>query len=69
MAAFINFAVQAMLIRFVSAGASTLHTVSFGFNPGDARDRSLIGRGMVTTLPFIGPLVLNLLPSPGIPTH
>ncbi len=36
MAAFIGFAAQAKLVRFVSAGAFALHTLPFGFNPGDA---------------------------------
>ncbi len=57
MATFIGIAVQAKPARFESAGASALHTLTFGFNPGDARDRSLIGK-----------CVLNLLPSPGVPT-
>ncbi len=35
-AAFIGFAAQANLVRFVSAGAFALHTLPFGFNPGDA---------------------------------
>ncbi len=35
-AAFIGFAAQAKLARFVSARAPALHTLSFGFNPGDA---------------------------------
>ncbi len=35
-AAFIGFAVQARLVWFVSAGAPTLHTLPFGFTPGDA---------------------------------
>ncbi len=35
--AFIGFAAQARLARFVSAGATTLHTLSFFcFNPGGA---------------------------------
>ncbi len=54
-AAFIDFAAQAKLARFEIAGASALHTLPFGFNPGDARYRSLIGRDVVTTLPLIGP--------------
>ncbi len=39
----------------MSAGAFALHTLPLGFNPGDARDRSLIGRGVLTTPPVIGP--------------
>ncbi len=38
----------------MSAGAAALHTTPFGFNPGDARDRSLIG-GVLTTPQFVGP--------------
>ncbi len=43
-AAFIGFEAQAKFARFESAGTSTLRSPSFGFNPGDARDRSLISR-------------------------
>ncbi len=57
MAAFIDFAALAKLARFVSAGAPALRTLPFGFNPGDARDMSLIGRGVLTTLSFIGPFL------------
>ncbi len=37
--------------------ASTLHThtLPFGFDSGDARDRSSIGRGVLTTPPFVDP--------------
>ncbi len=59
-AAFIGFAAQAKLARFEIAGASALHTLPFGFNPGDARDMSLIGRGMVTTPPFVGLFCLSV---------
>ncbi len=32
------------------------HTLPFGFNPGDARDKSLIGRGVLLTTPaFVEP--------------
>ncbi len=56
-AAFIGFAGQAKPVRFESAGASALHTpLPFGFNPRDARDGSLIGRGVLITPPFVGPL-------------
>ncbi len=50
-AAFIGFAVHAKLARFESTEASALHihTLPFGFNPGDARARSLIGRSVLTT--------------------
>ncbi len=56
-AAFIGFAAQAMLVQFVSAGASALHALLFGLNPGDAtgeaRDRRLLGRGVLITPPFV----------------
>ncbi len=42
-AAFIGFAAQATLARFVSAGAPTLYTLPFGFNPGDATGMEEIG--------------------------
>ncbi len=47
-------AAQAKLARFESAGASILHvqTFPFGLDPGDARDRSLVGRGVLATSPF-----------------
>ncbi len=35
-AAFIGFAAQAKLSRFVIAGATAVHALPFGFNPGDA---------------------------------
>ncbi len=53
-AAFIGFATQAKPTRFESAGTSTLHSLSFGFNPGDARDRSLIGRCVLSTPLYVG---------------
>ncbi len=45
-------------VRFESAVASALHlhTLPFYLNPGDARDRNLIGRGVLITLPFVEPL-------------
>ncbi len=43
MAAFIGFAAQRKPIRFESAGASALHTLPFGFNPGDATGMQGIG--------------------------
>ncbi len=46
---------QAKPVQFESAGASDLHILSFGFNPGDARDMNLIGRGVLITQPFVGP--------------
>ncbi len=42
-AAFIGFAAQAKLVRFVSAGAFALHTLPFSFNPGDATGTQGIG--------------------------
>ncbi len=55
-AAFIGFAVQAKLAQFESEGASALRTPSLlVFNPGDTMDRSLIGRGVLTTPSFVGP--------------
>ncbi len=44
-------------VQVESAGASALHILPFGLNPGDARDRSLIGRGVLITPPFVGRLV------------
>ncbi len=41
--AFIGFAAQAKPARFESAGASSLHTLPFGFNPGDATGMQEIG--------------------------
>ncbi len=51
------FAAQDKPFRFENAGASALctHTLLFGFNPVDARDMSLIVRGVLATLPFVGP--------------
>ncbi len=54
-AAFIDFTAQAKPVRFVSAGAFALHILPFGCNPGDARDRCLIGRGVLATPPFVRP--------------
>ncbi len=68
---------QVKLARFESAGASTLHihTLPFGFDPGDATKTQGIGvwSAEVCWLHrhldlFVGQYVLNLLPSPGIPT-
>ncbi len=50
-----GFVVQAKPVRFESAGAFALHTLPFGFNPGDARDKSLIRRVVLITPPFVGP--------------
>ncbi len=52
-AEFIGFAAQAKPVRLGSAEASTLYTLTFGFNPGDAK--SLIGTGVLTTPPSVGP--------------
>ncbi len=51
---FTGFAAQAKLARFVSAGSTAHHTLRFSLNPGDASDRNLTGRGVLTTLPFVG---------------
>ncbi len=42
-AAFISFAAQAKPVRFESTGASALHTLPYGFNPGDATGTQGIG--------------------------
>ncbi len=42
-AAFIGFAAQSKLSRFVNAGASSLRTLPFGFTPGDATKTQGIG--------------------------
>ncbi len=47
------FEAQAKPVWFESAGASALHTLPCDFNPGDARDRNLIGRGVLITSPFL----------------
>ncbi len=60
-AAYIDFAAQAMPVWFDSAGASALHALPFDFNP---RDSNLIGRGVDH---FVSQQVLKLLPSPGMP--
>ncbi len=56
--AFIGFAAQAKPVWFESAGASALHihTLPFGFNPGDG---CLTGRGVLITPPFVGPFCSN----------
>ncbi len=36
-------------------GVRSSHKDSCGLNPGDARDRGLIGRGVLITPPFVGP--------------
>ncbi len=50
------------------------HNLSFWFesrrHDGDARDRGLVDRGVLTIhRRLLDQYVLNLLPSPGIPTH
>ncbi len=42
-AAHIGFAAQVKPARFVRAGAPALHTLPFGFNPGDATGTQGIG--------------------------
>ncbi len=42
-AAFIDFAAKAKLVRFESAGTFALHTFPFGFNPGGATGTQGIG--------------------------
>ncbi len=48
----------------MSAEASTLHALSFGFNLGyatrDARDRCLSGKGVVTVPPILGPFLRSV---------
>ncbi len=34
---------------------AVLHTPPFDFNPGDARGRSFVGTGVLTTPLFVGP--------------
>ncbi len=46
----------------MSDGASALHTSPLSFNPGDVRDRSLLGRGVLTTSPFIAPFCMSVGP-------
>ncbi len=46
-AAFIDFAAEAKLVRFESAGTFALHTFPFGFNPGGATGTQGIGVGSV----------------------
>ncbi len=64
-AAFIDFTAKAKLVRFESAGTFALHTFPFGFKgnaiqnahhclvrrwrDGDPKDRSLLGRGAVSS--------------------
>ncbi len=51
---------QVELARLESIGASAPHTHPFSFNPGDASDRSLVLRGVLTTSPFIGPICTSV---------
>ncbi len=53
--ALIGFAVQA---KHRSVRSS--YTLHLSFNPGDAGDGSLIDRGLLTTLPFVGPFCRSL---------
>ncbi len=50
-----RFTAQAKPVQFVSAGPPALYTLPFGFSPVDARDKSLVGRGVLITPPFVGP--------------
>ncbi len=72
-----GFAAQTKPVRFENAGASALHTLPFGFNPGDA----VTGTQGIGVCPaevcslhrhlldhFLGRYVLNLLPSSGVRT-
>ncbi len=52
--AFIGFSAQAKLAQLKSAGAFALHALSRGCNSGDARDKRLLGRGVLTTPKFVG---------------
>ncbi len=54
--------------RFVSTGASALHTLSFGFNPGIGVWSAEVCWLYRHLGHFVGQLVFNLLPSPGMPT-
>ncbi len=60
-AAFNGFAAQAKPSRLENTWASTIHSLlPFGFNPGDAKDRSYLGKGVMTTPPFIGPFCVSV---------
>ncbi len=43
LAAFVGFAAQAKSVWFESAGASAVHTLPFGVNPGDVTGTQEIG--------------------------
>ncbi len=49
--AFLGFAAQAKPDRYESAGASALHILPFGFNPGDATGTQGITVGSMKTGP------------------
>ncbi len=76
-AVFIGFADQAKPVRFESATASTLHTLLIGFNPGCGTGTQGVGVWSAEVCWLhrhllnhsVGQKVLNLLPSPGVPTH
>ncbi len=53
-AVFVSFVAQTKHVRFENVGTSALHTLPFVLNQGDARDRSLIGKGVLIAPPFIG---------------
>ncbi len=58
-AVFIGFAPQAKLARFVKAGASAFNNPFLGLiqvTQWGASDRTMIGRGVLTTPTFVGPL-------------
>ncbi len=59
-AALIGFAAQAKPVRFESTGASAPHTLTFVFNPGDARDRSLVDRDVLIPPLFVGQFFRSL---------
>ncbi len=66
-AVLIGFTAQAKPVRFESAGASALHTLPFGLNPGDVAGSQ--GRAEYTAIFWTIFSVFNLLPSPGIPNE
>ncbi len=55
--AFISFAAQAKHVQFESAGAAAFHTLPCGFNPGNARNRNLIGGVVLISPTFGGPFL------------
>ncbi len=74
--ALIGFVAQTKLARFVNFGASVLHTLPFGFDPGDAAGTQGIWAWTAEVCwlhrhpsdLFVSLQMLNLLPSPGILT-